>query len=275
VQHGTVKVDAARKRGGTKIVWLSWFTDSIALWHRQDETPYLLDDTTLAVPQPSSSSATTVSHQISSDPDPDNDDWDEEPTEIGKVAEGAELDLDEIDWNDVNDEVDAAMNESDDDDDSKSEKSGMRSGNVSDEEGSGTDGSHSGIRYDLPDTSYWYLADTSLFLCVASTPNSSPKKRKRLRSLTPSEIGVNGNSDSLRSPLSKRKKLAAERTGASRLKDSISADDLVENHPTQVALTTLTKEDLREEEEGEGEDDEDDGDLDDDFLAGALEEEWG
>jgi RNA polymerase II subunit A C-terminal domain phosphatase len=115
---------------------------------------------------------------------------------------------------------------------------------------------------------------------VASTPNSSPKKRKRLRSLTPSEIGVNGNNDSLRSPLSKRKKLAAERTGASRLKDSISADDLVENHPTQVALTTLTKVDLREEEEGEGEDDEDDGDiddgdLDDDFLAGALEEEWG
>lgn len=88
---------------------------------------------------------------------------------------------------------------------------------------------------------------------------------------------MNGNKDSLRSPLAKRKKLAADRTGASRLKDSISADDLVENHPSPMALTDLAKDDLREEdEEDDGDEEEmDDGDLDDDFLAGALEEEWG
>ena len=85
---------------------------------------------------------------------------------------------------------------------------------------------------------------------------------------------MNGNKDTLRSPLAKRKKLAADRTGASRLKDSISANDLV---PNPVALTDLPKDDLHEEEEEEDEDEEeiDDGDLDDDFLAGALEEEWG
>ncbi|KAF7338558.1 RNA polymerase II subunit A C-terminal domain phosphatase [Mycena venus] len=43
-KRGTVKVDAARKRGGIKIVWLAWFTDCIALWQRQDEGAYLLDD---------------------------------------------------------------------------------------------------------------------------------------------------------------------------------------------------------------------------------------
>jgi RNA polymerase II subunit A C-terminal domain phosphatase len=146
IQHGTVKVDAARKRGGTKIVWLSWFTDSIALWHRQDETPYLLDDPSLCPAQPGSS-PTTDSYAIPSDPEPDNGDWDEDTSAVGKATGGQEFDLGGIDWNDVNDEVDAAMNESDDDDDSKSDKSGMRSQNASDDEGSGTDGSHSEIRF--------------------------------------------------------------------------------------------------------------------------------
>jgi len=127
------------------IVWLSWFTDSIALWHRQDETPYFLDDPSLTVAQPSSSSPTLDSQQISPDLEP-NDDWDEEPAGVGKSAGAPEFDLGDIDWNDVNDEVDAAMNESDDDDDSKSEKSGMRSANASDDEESGTDGTHSGTR---------------------------------------------------------------------------------------------------------------------------------
>jgi RNA polymerase II subunit A-like phosphatase len=122
-----------------------------------------------------------------------------------------------------------------------------------------------------------FLVVLFVLILFSSSPSSTPRKRKRLRSLTPSEIGVNGNKDSLRSPLAKRKKLAADRTGSSRLKDSISADDLVENQPGKVALTDLAKEDPREEDEEEDEEEEemDDGDLDDDFLAGALEEEWG
>lgn len=170
IQHGTVKVDAARKRGGTKIVWLSWFTDSIALWHRQDETPYLLDDPSLGSAQPGSSSPTADSHAIS-EPEPDNGDWDEDTSGIGKATGGQEFDLGEIDWNDVNDEVDAAMNESDDDDDSKSDKSGMRSQNASDDEGSGTDGSHSGIRF------FFSFLIGHLFSLMVLHPFLSPVRR--------------------------------------------------------------------------------------------------
>lgn len=118
----------ARKRGGIKIVWLAWFTDSIALWRHQDETAYLLDEPPLAGP---SSSPSAESHQISSDPEPDADDWDQDPME---TKDTTSLELGAIDWNDINDEVDAFLNESDDDDDARSEASGMRSGNVSEDD---------------------------------------------------------------------------------------------------------------------------------------------
>ena len=36
-------MDAARRRGGILIVWLSWLTDSAVLWRRQDETAYLME----------------------------------------------------------------------------------------------------------------------------------------------------------------------------------------------------------------------------------------
>ncbi|KAF7970876.1 hypothetical protein HWV62_22700 [Athelia sp. TMB] len=251
-KSGTVKVDTARKRGGIKVVWLAWFTDSVALWTRQDEAPYLLDDPA-PVAVSTSTSPVLDTHQISSDPEPDNDDWDEEP----RPPATSEFDLGGVDWNDVNDEVDAAMNESDDEDEedeSRSERSVMRSVNGSDDDESG--GS------------------------APSSANPTPKKRKRLRSLTPSEINLNGR-DTVGSPLAKRKKLAADRTGASRLKDSISAGDLV---GSKVSTPEKVAEAEREDEEnypeqGEGQEDDDSitegGDLDDDFLAGALEEDWG
>jgi RNA polymerase II subunit A C-terminal domain phosphatase len=131
-----VKVDAARKRGGIKIVWLAWFTDSVALWHRQDETPYLLDDPPVAVGL--NSSPTVDYHQISSDPD--TDDWDEDSDRAVAVGEPQSFELAQINWDDINDEVEAAMNESDDDD-VRSEKSGTRSGNVSEDDWSEGTGS--------------------------------------------------------------------------------------------------------------------------------------
>lgn len=133
LQRGTVKVDAARKRGGIKIVWLAWFTDSIALWRHQAETSYLLDDPSVSGPP------TLDPSQISSDPDPDGDDWDKK-----RVENTSSFELDEIDWNDINDEVEAAMNESDDDDDVRSDRSGVRSGNASDDDW--TDETNSVIR---------------------------------------------------------------------------------------------------------------------------------
>lgn len=145
-----MKVDAARKRGGAKIVWLAWFTDSIALWRRQDEAPYLLDEPSSTVAQSSSGGPVPDPSELPTAPELGNDDWDEDVTEISKAEGGVveSLNLADVDWNDVNDEVDAAMNESDDED-SKSDKSGMRSGNVSEEEEEDylTDGSQSRIRY--------------------------------------------------------------------------------------------------------------------------------
>jgi RNA polymerase II subunit A-like phosphatase len=114
----------ARKRGGIKIVWLAWFTDSIALWSRQDEKPYFLDDPPLAT---------------SSNPPMDNQhsgyiESEEDQGPPLETKETGRLELAAINWDDINDEVEAAMLESDDEDDMKSERSGMRSENVSEDE---------------------------------------------------------------------------------------------------------------------------------------------
>jgi RNA polymerase II subunit A-like phosphatase len=126
LQRGTVKVDTARKRGDIKIVWLAWFTDSVALWKRQNEKPYLLDDPPIAM----GSSIPTVDNQQQSSDYIDSED-DREPPE---TKETGRLELAAINWDDINDEVEAAMLESDDEDDMKSERSGMQSENVSEDE---------------------------------------------------------------------------------------------------------------------------------------------
>ncbi|KAG9314177.1 hypothetical protein JVU11DRAFT_4963 [Chiua virens] len=246
-KQGTVKVDMARKRGGIKIVWLAWFTDSIALWRRQDETPYLLEDPTRNAP---SLSPTLDTHAISSDPEPDADDWDVEPAPSGNTA----FELADIDWNDINDEVDAAMNDSDDEEDVKSEHS-VRSAMASDDDGMTNE------------------------INSQPSPNSSPRlKRKRIRSVTPSE---NGNSDPhqdiLRSPLSKRKKLVSNRMGTSKLKEAFTADEITSSRRSRSRSQSAGMESLPANLPSPlDEDDEDDEDEDDDdFLARELGEDWG
>ena len=113
-------MDMARKRGGIKIVWLAWFTDSIATWQRQDETPYLLEE-----PHAPGQSPMTEAQQISSDPEPDADDWDEEI--IAEAKDPGALELSAINWDDINNEVDAFLNETDEEDDGRSDGSGVRS----------------------------------------------------------------------------------------------------------------------------------------------------
>ncbi|KAL0068527.1 CTD phosphatase Fcp1 [Marasmius tenuissimus] len=269
-KRGTVKVEAAKKRPNVKVVWLAWFTDTIALWRRQEETPYLLDDPPIAGP---STSPTISLNQISSDPDIDeDDDWEIEAsagTGVGGSApglgSGGSFSADQINWDDINDEVEAAMMESDDEDDDaidvKSERSGIRSENPSDDE---SDESNN----------------------VISATNSPRVKRKRLRSRTPSDTGVNGDADVLRSPLSKRKKLAADRSGFSRLKQAISAEDLHSETRSQSddgsnrsgQATPLGRspkvKDADDMDDGEDEDDEEE-EIEDDFLARELEAEWG
>ncbi len=145
----------ARRRGNVKIVWVAWFTDSIALWRRQEETPYLLDDPPAAGP---STSPTTSHHQTSSDLDLDDDeDWDLDTPPVSGgvplgVRPGGAFHANEINWDDINDEVEAAMMESDGEEDGdgddarsvRSDRSGLRSGNASDEEWS--DESNSVVR---------------------------------------------------------------------------------------------------------------------------------
>jgi RNA polymerase II subunit A-like phosphatase len=66
--------------------------------------------------------------------------------------------------------------------------------------------------------------------------------------------------DVLRSPLAKRKKIVTDRSGFSKLKEAITAEDLDEASLEVVEL-----------EEGEG----DEEDEEDDFLTRELGEEWG
>jgi RNA polymerase II subunit A-like phosphatase len=78
--------------------------------------------------------------------------------------------------------------------------------------------------------------------------------------------------DLLRSPLSKRKKLAKHRQNASKLKESISPEELGQYAPPTMASPRGGDEEDEEDEDNEsifGDDD------DDDFLARELEEEMG
>ncbi|KAJ7043342.1 hypothetical protein C8F04DRAFT_1074458 [Mycena alexandri] len=260
-KRGTVKVDAARKRGGIKIVWLAWFTDCIALWQRQDETAYLLDDGTTVSANTAEAVAAAVANEAVED-----EGWD------GAAQGGEDLALDTINWNDINDEVDAAMNESDDDEegeDRRSERSTMSEDDWQD--------------------------DASSVQSNSSPSTPTRQKRKRMRSITPSSVeSVNGNGthDALGSPLAKRKKVVAERTGYSRLKEAISADDLHtpsanaagkqrsvddggEGAEAPAALSSPGSGALDEWMQEGDEDEEDEDDDEDDFLARELEEEWG
>ena len=107
-------------------------------------------------------------------------------------------------------------------------------------------------------------------------------KRKRVRSVALSEgstIGsTNGSSrdgDELRSPLAKRKKLAAERTGYSRLKEAFTAGDLQVTKGVQSQsgrVVSAASSGMTEADEDDGDDEEEE---EDDFLARDLQEEWG
>jgi len=212
------------------------------LWRRQDETPYLLEDPTQHAP---SLSPNIDPHPISSDPEPDADDWDVEPSPSGRAA----FELADIDWNDINNEVEAAMNDSDDDEDLRSERS-VRSAMASDDDGM-TDETRS-----------------------QPSPNPSPRlKRKRLRSATPSENGnADPQQDILRSPLSKRKKLASNRTGTSKLKEAFTADEIASSRQSRSRTRSVSIGPFVANLPSPVDEDEEE---DDDFLARELGEDWG
>ena len=68
-----------------------------------------------------------------------------------------------------------------------------------------------------------------LFCPFTSLPPTPHRARKRQRSVTPSESSHGGRDiekELLRSPLAKRKKIAADRSGTSKLKLTLSVGDL-------------------------------------------------
>ena len=151
-------MEKALAHGGILVVWLQWFTDSVAKWQRQDESRYLLgDERTESPARDLVSSPPSDPNAISTDTDPealvgDGDDDDSaenlmDPLTNNKSEMGAqenaddnldfdndaELELDDVDWDNVNDEVEAAMMESDDDDDSRSVGSAASDGSFAEE----------------------------------------------------------------------------------------------------------------------------------------------
>ena len=237
----------ARKRGaGIKIVWLAWFTDSVALWERQDESKYLLDEP-VPPPPPAPSASSTLQteaetgNERSTTPSMEEDEEDD-PEEWEDASKNRGLHLEEINWDDINDEVEAAMNESDDEDEEEEEDRG-------DENADGEVDSVSGDVYDEDMKSITHSRTPSI---------SGPRRMKRKRSSTPSSASLavpEADADLLRSPLSKRKKLALERSGSSRLKEGYAAS----NDDAVSVAGSVAGTEYEEEEE--------------DFLLGAFEEE--
>lgn len=136
------------------------------------------------------------------------------------------------------------------------------------------DGPHQGGLYFYFNRNYF-----SLTIYGRSRPR---ERRKRLRSLTPSERWNTDDDDELRSPLSKRKKIAADRSGSSKLKEMLIAetdgDEEDESQTRDSQPGTPRRNSV--EDDGEGYDMDEassDGEMydEDDFLARELEEDMG
>lgn len=120
----------------------------------------------------------------------------------------------------------------------------------------------------------FFASSPSVTLTLPFSTNNTPHsktsaalKRKRTRSMTPNSRAGSDSGEDTGSPLSKRKKIAAERLSASRFKEGAVPDRASTN-------------DSRPQSPAGDYDDEEsvasiDADLDDDFLADALEEELG
>ncbi|KAN0060227.1 CTD phosphatase Fcp1 [Thecaphora frezii] len=206
-RSGTVKVLRAMTQPSISVVWPGWLHESIARWERQPERWYRL---------PALEGEARTAHA--------DDGWDDpvdgEPgsaaaaeSEDGEPIEGLAADaygaepgampgFGEMDWAEAADEVDQFL-----DDDSEADGESEAE------------------------------SDTAATRSDASGP-STPKKEKRSRTESGcSGVGGGGASDAeedaeedllLRSPLSKRRKRTEDRMGKSKLKQSVTGEELVE-----------------------------------------------
>ncbi|KAL1748940.1 hypothetical protein HDZ31DRAFT_28711 [Schizophyllum fasciatum] len=171
---GTVKVQEAIRRGNIHVVDGLWFKNSVDAWQRQPEEAYSVKRPSQPATPAPDATAGAADDALKSD------------DEILVEEEENKLELDGVDWDDIDAEIAQELGDDDDLDDDED-----------DEEFSDETNSEIG------------------------SANSSPTRgQKRSRSVTPSEVGPDGPRSS---PLSKRKKLTADR---SPLKEGISAEDL-------------------------------------------------
>ena len=110
-KQGTAKVDEARRRGNIKVVTPMWFKDSVNMWQRQPESRYLLD------PLPPSQGATPPDTDMEALGDaPESDD------ELLVTGDGAELELNDVDWADMDAEIAQELGDDDDLDDGEEDE---------------------------------------------------------------------------------------------------------------------------------------------------------
>lgn len=91
---------------------------------------------------------------------------------------------------------------------------------------------------------------------------------------------MDGDRDVLRSPLAKRKKMVADRSGQSKLKEAFSVEDFPTGDDKADGAkasksSTPTSLDKTEGDNGDDEDEGEDENDEDDFLARELGEDWG
>ncbi|KAG8941759.1 Carboxy-terminal domain (CTD) phosphatase [Tulasnella sp. 419] len=216
-QPGTSKVESGLRKPNIKVMKARWFQDCIALWKHLPETDeYLLDPERAlrlqgreSAPSPKSSANGSVAgaQDATDTPKPDDDGNEDDAPDFGDTGTPGGMDVDyspladDVDWADVDREVDEFLNESDED-----------------EQGDG-------------DQNQGEMAEDEKMEGNDSTPSVPPSPRlgalKRRRSSTPSGSNSLFGSDTEddRSPLAKRKKLTAERRGASGLKVEVSLEE--------------------------------------------------
>ncbi|KZV96826.1 hypothetical protein EXIGLDRAFT_704804 [Exidia glandulosa HHB12029] len=123
-KRSTAKVDAARRRGDAHIVWVQWFLDSTSVWHAQDVRPYLVDveadHNYRSRRERKVSSASAPAEETRSTTPPPAEQEDEEAAMMNGGFDEEELGTVDVDWDAINAEVEAAMNETDDDGDEAS-----------------------------------------------------------------------------------------------------------------------------------------------------------
>lgn len=110
-QDGTAKVHLARRTGGIQVVWSKWLLDSISLWSRQKEEPYIIKDPLGNAHHRRTGSNILPPAPESNPPSPSSSNLGDDGIDLL-----GEIDMSNADWAAARDEVDDFLDETDDED---------------------------------------------------------------------------------------------------------------------------------------------------------------